>query len=171
MWLKAVWRLYIGKKARNVMHMGTNRAQASPHLIIGLILLVAGALGLGCGGGQIKEIPLQNTVCQAGTAQIAVGDVYLQNLCGCQQATSIVNPPGTLTCTIPAGTTVFIHYLGTRLAHQILPTVPNSFPPSPLSDPNASTPIRSHAFQLRTAGNYNFQDVFYPALNGTFVVF
>jgi hypothetical protein len=112
------------------------------------------------------------TACTSGTAQIAISDGYQMVLCGCQETAGQVLAQGTgsLTCTVPNGTYLFIHYQATRLAHQIIPTGSLVFPASTESDPSSLSQVRVHAFQLNGAGTYTYSDAFNPGLTGQFVV-
>jgi plastocyanin len=138
--------------------------------LIGAIFLILGASG--CNDEQITPTSATGVPgdCTATKAQLAVYDGFIQNLCGCQEAPEQVFPPNSLTCTISPGTTVIFWYIATNLFHQIQSTANPTFPTSPLSDPNAINPIRAHVVTFGDAGNYEFADVYDPAINGTIVV-
>jgi hypothetical protein len=108
--------------------------------------------------------------CTSTKAQIAVYDTFLEILCGCQEPFDRIFPPNTLTCTIRPGTQVLFWYFNTNLRHQIQSTSAPTFPISPLSDPNASNPVKTHAVTFTDVGNYEFNDVYNRTLIGTIVV-
>lgn len=137
-------------------------------VITGLSFLLAST---GCGPNI--GIAAGATSCQAGSAQIRVGDGFLQNICGCQEtSTAAVVSPATLTCTVSGtGTKVFFHYIGTRLTHQLGPTSAASvFPASPISDPHAPQPVRVHVVQFNSSGTFAFEDLQNPAMTGRIIV-
>src|SRR5262245_45257887 len=99
-------------------------------------LLLLSATSCGSGSREPLSTPALETACTPGQAQIAVGDGFQKNLCGCSEAGGTQAFAGTsLTCTVPAGTTVFFHYMATLLAHQIIPVGTPAMPASPVSDP------------------------------------
>jgi len=108
--------------------------------------------------------------CAQGEAQLVVYDTFIQNLCGCQEPREEVFPPNSLTCTVSTGTTVLFWYLATNLPHQIQSTAQPTFPTSPLYDPNSSNPVPTHVVTLSAPGNYEFEDVYNRAINGTIIV-
>lgn len=146
----------------------------------GLAAALALAVLPGCGATLANpSLSPSATACTANTAQIGVGDGYLQNLCGCGGTPGqIISPPQTLTCNVSAtGTTVFFHYLGTRLTHQIAPAgaaggdgSATAFVMSPISDPADKSPVRAHAIQLTASGTYSFVDLYTPQLKGSIIV-
>lgn len=134
----------------------------------------------GCGSStSLPTLAASATACTSNTAQIGIGDGFVQNLCGCGGTSGqVITPPQTLTCNVgAAGTTVFFHYIGTRLTHQIAPAgaaggagAADAFAVSPISDPAADTPIRVHAITLNASGTYSFVDLYTPQLQGSIVV-
>jgi plastocyanin len=140
-----------------------------------LTLISAGTLLFGISACEnVTSLTGPNGVsgaCTPGKAQLAVYDGFIQNLCGCQEPEEVVMPPASLTCTVPAGTTVWFWYISTTQFHQIQSTANPTFPTSPLNDPNASNPVKTHVVTLKDPGNYEFQDVYNRAVNGTIVVF
>jgi hypothetical protein len=111
------------------------------------------------------------TSCQAGQAQILVGDGYLQNLCGCQETPGIVNPPAVFQCTVPVNTSVLILFLANVTDHELVPQAGSSFVPSPISNPNDDLPSRGYAQSFSTAGTYGFVDAFNASVTGKIVSF
>jgi hypothetical protein len=110
--------------------------------------------------------------CQALQAQIAVGDGFLRNLCGCAESAGqwVEANSGVLSCTVPVGTTLFISYIGTYLRHQIVPRGTPGFQPSPVSNPKGLPKILTHVVQFSEAGTYAFEDLFNSGLRGEIVV-
>lgn len=138
-------------------------------LIRQALILVSLAGIAGC--GDIPVAPQPSSGCTAGSAEILVGDGYLKNLCGCAEAAGTLAPAGTsLTCTLSGSATVFFHYLGTQLQHQIAPVGTPAFVMSPVSDPLALAPIQVHAIQLSASGTYQFQDALNSALSGQLII-
>lgn len=132
--------------------------------------------GFGCGGASPFEptqgLALDATRCGAGQAQIAVRDGAIQSLCGCAESTGqlVGSNTGSLTCTVPAGTVVFFHYVAPLLPHQIVSTGTPSFPSSALSGSGAIVPVPTHAVRFESSGTYAFQDAFDNGLRGQITV-
>ncbi len=132
---------------------------------------ILATLSTACGNFAQLSVTPTNSTCQANQAQILVGDGFLKNLCGCTQTAGTQVGPGTsLDCTVVAGTTVFFHYIGTRLKHQIAPTTSGSFVISPPRDPDNANSILAHAVTFQTSGTYGFQDLYFPQLIGQIIV-
>lgn len=141
-----------------------------------LVILVFIAIGSVSGSLLLTScgtstIPLSNvapaqTACQPNTAQIAVGDGFLQILCGCTQANeaplTVFPTPEKLTCHVQsANTTVFFLFVNTKSRHQIVPTGPNFFQPSAVNNPSVDPVIISSATLLSQPGTvYSFEDLF-----------
>ena len=144
------------------------------HLSQILKLAVLLMITAGCDAPNSNTPAVQATACQAGAAQIAVADGYLQNVCGCNEpAGTLSGPSMSLTCTVRPNTIVLFRYQATRLKHQIIPTGTTDlsiFGASPVSDPLSSAPVLVHAIQLTASGTYTFQDAFNSALSGQIVV-
>jgi len=148
--------------------------------ISGLSAALSLALLAGCGDiSSNSNLAASATACTANTAQIGIGDGFVQNLCGCGGTSGqVITPPQSFTCNVSAvGTTVFFHYLGTRLTHQIAPAgaaggagSADAFAMSPISDPTDKTPVRVHAIKLSVSGTYSFVDLYTPQLKGSIVV-
>jgi plastocyanin len=109
--------------------------------------------------------------CGAGEAQILVQDGYLEDLCGCAEpAGKSYTQPAPLTCTVPAGTTVFLIFEGAVRPHQIISSGTPSFPSSTLWDPPNGNFINPHfAYQFSQTGTYAFFDAFDPAMTGSII--
>lgn len=139
---------------------------------LGLLICVVGlAYLLAACGNQTSEVTTADTSCPSGAAQINVTDGFLRIICGCAEAAgTIATPPTTLTCTVPAGTTVFFYYEATTLRHQIIPTGSPSFVPSPINDPKDIRSMRSHAVKLDASGTYPFADAMNTTINGQLIV-
>ncbi len=113
---------------------------------------------------------LASSNCKPGVAQILVQDGFLQNLCGCDQNNGVmVVPPATLNCTVPRGTTVFFHFTGNRLRHQIIPTGTQTFVPSPQINPDSDTKLRAYAITLQDLGTYPFEDGINRSMSGQLI--
>ncbi|MFL5812202.1 MAG: hypothetical protein ACJ763_01380 [Bdellovibrionia bacterium] len=108
--------------------------------------------------------------CTPTKAQLVIYDNFIQNLCGCQEAPGIVQPPVSLTCTVSAGTQIIFWYLNTTEFHQIQSTAQPTFPTSPLSDPGSLNTVRAHVVTLTDPGSYEFEDVYNHTINGTIIV-
>ncbi|MBY0471812.1 hypothetical protein K2X30_11655 [bacterium] len=127
----------------------------------------------GCGSITTSRgsIPAAQTQCTTAQVQIGVADGFLVGLCGCAEADGTVYPAGTpLTCNAnTTNSTVFFHYIGTKLRHQIAATQGGTFfVASALSDPSTTDYLRVHAVTL-TSGTYNFLDL-YSTLQGQIIV-
>ena len=137
-------------------------------LMISLSLLSAGcSQQIGC----IRGLNPSDTVCPANDAEVAIGDGFVENLCGClspgENGTQQV-APNPITCHIAAGGFVFFQFINTKQIHQIIPA-PGSifFPAGTVSDPS-KTPLVETAPIPFPAGTYQFQAA-YSALTGTIV--
>lgn len=139
-----------------------------------LFAFIACLFFLGC-GITTEQISASQTDCQAGVAQVAITDGFLQILCGCQEASGTSpTPPATLTCTVPVDTTVVFQYLNTSLTHEVIPAGALTFPASPVSNPAAGLQngfVRSHFVRFSTTGTYDFEDAYNSSLSGHIVVF
>ena len=145
-------------------------------------LLVLLSLGLGftlngCDKAATRPFAINEalTSCAPGTASILVGDGFLQILCGCtlpsETSGTTVSASGNLTCHLSTSDTkLFFYYLGTTQRHQIIPTVPGSFLPSPISDPSRDPVIRVYVVQFTTPATvYGFEDAFTRVSGQVFV--
>ncbi len=135
----------------------------------------ASAVGLGllaaC-GTQTPTLGPSDTACSGSMAQLEMGDGYLRNLCGCAEAAGTTASGGSaLTCTIPAGTTVFFQFGAARTRHQILATGAPELPSGPEIDPVNPLSPKAHAATLTSAGTYTFRDAFDESVVGSIVVF
>ena len=117
-------------------------------------------------------LPGADSGCAATSAELAVGDGYQEVICGCQETggTQLASGGTPLTCTVPAGTTIFLFYLNTQTKHQVVATVDSPFPSSDLNDPFAKTPMRSYGFKLDTPGTYGYVDAYNTGIAGQIVV-
>lgn len=135
-----------------------------------LLLVSLWGILSGC-GTQTTTTFSATAPCASGTAQIAVYDGFLKIICGCNEAAGTQSiPPATLTCTIPVNTLFTFSYLGTLTTHQIISEGTPSFAASPLSNPLARSPIRTHTVELKTAGTYVFKDALQSTLSGQLIV-
>lgn len=132
------------------------------------LFVLAGLLGCGDNLSTAQDA----TSCSSGTAQIAVGDGYLEVLCGCTEANgTIVVPPSVLTCHVSAPSTAIVFaFVGTTLQHQIVSTSGPGFASSSLYDPQAAQPISSYSATLSTSGTYGFQDQVNAQMTGEIIV-
>ncbi|MBC7386397.1 MAG: hypothetical protein H7301_09600 [Cryobacterium sp.] len=146
-----------------------NPRQSEIVAFFSLLALFTGIIGSGC---EPEELSRQaGGKCEAGSAQIAIWDGFLQRVCGCGGTDGeIFTPPTPLTCTFKLGQTVVVNYQGPVLTHQIIPVGSPGIPEGPLYDPNSSNRIYSHAFTLTATGNYLFKDQFNSNLTGSFIV-
>ncbi|MGE0616474.1 MAG: hypothetical protein AB7P04_12620 [Bacteriovoracia bacterium] len=124
----------------------------------------------GC-GETLTGVQSPQTGCSANAVLILVGDGFVQNFCGCQEASGTLATSGqNLTCTFAVGKTVIFQYQPGRLHHQIIPVGTPAIIDGPVYDPNASVPIRSFSHVPAAAGTYRFQDSFNTAVSGQLVV-
>jgi hypothetical protein len=132
-------------------------------------MLVVGAFGASC--KDQPNLPRADGACAAGTAQIGVGDGFFQRICGCGGTDGeILVTPANLSCTFPAGTTVFIHYFGDQLMHRIVPDGALDFSVGPIFDPSDRGALRTFGFEIDTAGTYPFKNEYQVDMIGEFVV-
>lgn len=131
--------------------------------LIGILLFFC--LTAGCGSS------VTSSSCGPQAAQIGVGEGYFTLLCGCKEAAgTLFSAPSLLSCTVSSGTTVFFHYLGGALPHQIVSTGQPSFVSSPVFRPNDAERIRVHAVQFSDSGTYSFQDLLQNGMVGQIIV-
>jgi plastocyanin len=144
-------------------------------ILLFILLFSIGLSGLsGCNQEQLSpNIDPSGSACTTTSAQIGVGDGFIENLCGCTGAGELgkgVQPaPANVTCTVPSGTTVFFVYMGIETQHQIINNSGSSFPAGQIatpSDPN--THIAAALFSA--SGTYNFEDAFDTQIQGKIVV-
>lgn len=132
------------------------------------VLLISSALVLGaCADPQpIQPVGTPLTDCDAGIAQIRVGDGWQQVLCGCvlEAAGTVTYAPVQLTCTVNAGTRVFFRFEGSVTPHQIAPNGGPDFPGGERMGPAWPDDwVTQSAFTIvfPTAGtNYPYVDLF-----------
>lgn len=125
---------------------------------------------ISCSTNQYSTPP-PSTACNSLTAEIAVGDDYLQPLCGCGTANgTVVLPPTQLTCNITAGAYVYFEMVGNNIPHQIAPSGTNTFTLGPYSDPKANPQAGATVIQFATPNTYGFKDLLNPGINGQIVV-
>jgi hypothetical protein len=136
-----------------------------------LALLAIAFFGAACGQSVHQETTTEaQTECKTGQAAIGVFDGFYKNLCGCAESTGqTITPPTALTCTIPQGTVVFIHYLSPSLPAQIVPVGTPSFIPSEAYDPEDRS-TRSVARTFDTVGTYQFMNSYNQPMTGQFIV-
>lgn len=124
-------------------------------------------MGARCDGLDTREITLANTDCKTGQAQIAVLDLAIKHLCGCQEPAGQITPEGQqFTCTITANTKVFFHFHSTNRSHQIVSVGTPSFPSSHLFHPDAEPRLNTHPVDFTSVGTYDFRDETYTNLFG-----
>jgi hypothetical protein len=104
-------------------------------------------------------------------AQIAFYDIGFQSLCGCNEGPATA-AGATVTCTVPAGTTVFFHYTAAKVPHQLVSTPGggSSFVSGPVYDPISPIAVRTFAARFDTSGTYTFQDAYDSFFTGQIVV-
>jgi len=119
----------------------------------------------------VKTIEPATTACQAKQAQILVGDGYLQNLCGCQEAAGITAAPGVFQCSVPVGTTITFLFLINKTTHELIPQSGSSFNPGPISNPADELPVRAFGQSFSAAGSFLFADAFNSNVTGKIIVF
>ena len=64
-------------------------------------------------------IKAATTSCGANTAQINVGDTYVQRGCGCVEPSGQSYTGRTLQCTVPVNTVIYFAFANDTLSHQI----------------------------------------------------
>lgn len=132
------------------------------------------ALALSAMGSQCDPIPVANDpaiACDPNQVEIAVYDTYLQRLCNCGGTNGEVIARGSpLSCSFALGKTVFIHYIGPGLRHQIVAVGAPGIPDSPIFIPGDRNAIRTHAFTPTATGTYSFRDQYDSGLLGDFTV-
>ena len=124
---------------------------------------------------RANGVPYESTRCENKQAQIGVMDGIFQIFCGCTEPGGTVanaSIPSTtpLQCTIPAGTTVFFHFVVPKLKHQILSVSAPNFTSSIIYDPKTMGYPYVHAITLDQPGTYNFLDGFQQDLTGRLIV-
>lgn len=131
----------------------------------------------GCGNSSVPGTPPASIECSTEAAVLTIGDGYLQAHCGCDENTAggpnevITKVAGeSLTCSIGTGDAVVFQYLSPLRRHQIVSTGSPSFVSSPLSDPEADSPIRVHSARFDQTGSYGFQDAFNSGIEGVIEV-
>lgn len=139
-----------------------------------LFRFAAIALALSSLGAKCDPLPLVNgpsTTCNTNQVEIAVYDTYVQRLCNCGGTDGEITARGSsLSCTFSLGKTIFIHYIGPGLRHQIVAVGSPGIPDSAIFDPSDRNAIRSHAFAPTATGTYQWKDQYDPALLGDFIV-
>jgi hypothetical protein len=145
------------------------------HLRIFTLVLISGGLSVsGCGDNRRSDgltlpISASSTACASGTAEILVGDGFMQNLCGCtgtgESADSAFFFPRPLTCHLAPGKTsegtivVMFKFFGTFSWHQIVSVGPPNFGSTPLFDPANPSSLRAFGIVLTPSSHYSFKDV------------
>ena len=133
-------------------------------------LIALGGMGAQCDGITDMEFQQSDSNCKAGQAQIQIMDGMSKRLCGCTEAdNTLIGASQTLTCTVNAGTTIFVHYSGAALTHQIIPVSGVSFPASPIYNRQDPAPITTHVFTVGTVGTYSYADSYDRAIFGDIV--
>lgn len=109
--------------------------------------------------------------CHTGLAQIGIGDGFIEYLCGCTGQPvggTILYSPATVTCHVPAGTTVMFQYIGIHTKHQIINSSGLQFPSgAPVDGTNVYV---TPAPTLTTPGTYGFSDAFNNGITGQLIV-
>jgi len=146
-----------------------------------LLAVMAVSLGAaGCGNAssqpstQAMTLSPESTACSSDTAQILVGDSFLQTLCGCtgvgESAGTVFEVGSTLTCHLASpSTTVFFTFVAVGLRHQIIPLQEGTFTESAIFDPQNPT-YRSFAVLFAESGTYGFGDRFVASVTGNIIV-
>lgn len=140
------------------------------------VLASVGALGSlpACLNPLTTAVSAPTSTCPSGTAEILVGDGFLQRVCGCTETSGTsVGSNTSLGCTVTSGTRVYFHFVGTTLLHQIVTSGTPSFASSAVYDPkpdNASDGAHVHVVRLTTSGTYSYRDLYNPGLRGTVTV-
>lgn len=137
------------------------------------IAVVLGVLVISSSCEQVNPpiVTQADTSCVAGQAQVQISDGYFEDLCGCAETPGTqVASPGTLTCTVPAGTVVFFYFVATFTHHQIISTGGTlSFPSSPISDTDTGN-VQPYGVPFPTAGTADFEDAYDTSLQGQIIV-
>ena len=137
-------------------------------LVITVLFSLAGMSLSGCRDlADTQGAPTPTSGCAAQTAEIALFDGSLERFCGCTEASGVSGT--SLTCTVPAGTSVIFLFFG-NLNHQLLPAVSGAeFVSSDVYDPDTRNHA-VHVVHLTVSGTYNFSDAFNAQVNGSIVV-
>lgn len=141
----------------------------NPLHYLAILALALSAMGANCDPLSTAKTP--GVTCEPNQVEIAVYDSYVQRLCNCGGTDGEIlarNAP--LVCTFSLGKTIFIHYVGPTLRHQIVAVGTPGIPDSPVFDPGDRNAYRTHAFAPTVTGTYAFKDQYDPALLGSFVV-
>jgi hypothetical protein len=135
-----------------------------------IAVLALSTLGVHC--DSIEQPPGSTTTCDTRIAQIAVWDGFLQVLCGCGGTNGrIIDAKSPLTCTYALGTTLYVHFHGPGLFHQLVPVGTPAIPATSIYDPNKPLENRVFPVYVQAAGTYSFRDQFMGAeLFGTLTV-
>jgi hypothetical protein len=127
-----------------------------------------GLMGFGCGN---IDFPSPTTGCETGTAAINVYPNMLEIACGCAEPDGTTADLGTnLDCTVPAGTTVFWHYISFDDSDQsqIISEGTPSFSPSPVFRGGVAN---GHGVLFDTATQtYQYIDGFNSGVRGRIIV-
>lgn len=143
-------------------------------LLLGVMAVSFGGIGCGQDTSQTLSFPPTATACSENTAEILVGDGFLQTLCGCtgegESVGTVFSAGNTLTCHLASeSTTVFFVFIGVGVRHQIIPSQAGTFESSAIFDP-ANPSYRSYAVQFSASGTYGFSDQFVANVNGNIIV-
>ena len=128
-------------------------------IVIAVICLQA------CG---LKNTESTGTACSTGTAIIQIMDGSMKRVCGCTEASNQIFTSGlNLTCTVSAGTQLYIQFVSIATTHQI------SLPPygtTLVRNPTSTGAVQTDVFNLNNTGTFNFTDVYSTSFTGTIVV-
>lgn len=134
-----------------------------------VLALALSAMGTQCDPIQLASNPA--AACNPNQVEIAIYDTYLQRLCNCGGTDGeIIARGSSLGCTFALGKTVFVHYVGPSLRHQIVAVGSPGIPDGPVFIPGDSNPIRTHVFTPTATGAYSFRDQYDSGLLGVFTV-
>lgn len=118
----------------------------------------------------ISTTPPSSGVCAQNSANIIVTDGELIRGCGCAETEGEVFSTGEpLTCTVPAGTSVYFTFTATSIEHQF---IISSMGATPVISPTTSgeSSHETFGFSFTESGTFNFYDFYIPSLSGTIVV-
>ena len=109
------------------------------------------------GGGSSKS-------CEGNSVQIQVYDTFASRVCGCTEGAGSFSTPGSFTCTVKIGATVYFNFIGINQQHQIITSNASS------QVVNPSDAVKVAAIVLNQTGTINVADSGNTNFSGTFTV-
>jgi hypothetical protein len=112
--------------------------------------------------------PLAAANCETGKVQLEFFDGAWVRACGCAEANQTTfNSGQNLTCTVNAGTVIFLNFISISQSHQLHFETFGTFP---IIGAKPSSPVQTLGFPANQSGTFQFHDVFFPSFTGTLVV-